>query len=141
MNKIIIVLLTVVCALFGINAIRYDIRFQDIDKFLISSEKFKQQIENGNTDTILVDVRTIEEYIDGHIGGAILIDFNKADFKKKIDTLDKEKVYYIYCRSGGRSGNSRILMNEIGIKEVYDLQGGILAWKAMKYPVKKGAKK
>lgn len=141
MNKIIIALLTVVCAVFGINAIRHDIRFQDIDKFLISSEKFKQQIENGKTDTILVDVRTIEEYLDGHIGGAILIDFNKADFKKKIDTLDKEKVYYIYCRSGGRSGNSRILMNEIGIKEVYDLQGGILAWKAMKYPVKKGAKK
>lgn len=140
MKKVIFAMFTVLYVVLGFNATRFDIRIQDKDKFLISPEKFKKETEKRNADTILIDVRTPEEYNDGHIGGAILIDFKKTDFKEKLETLNKEKVYYIYCRSGRRSGNSKILMNEIGIKEVYDLQGGILAWKAKEYPVKKGDK-
>ncbi len=139
-RKTALTLVALLYVVLGFNATRFDFHYQDKDEFLVTPEKFKKEIEKMNNDTILIDVRTPEEYKEGHIGGAILIDYKNANFSEKIKTLDKDKVYYIYCRSGHRSGNSRMIMNETGIKQVYDLQGGIMAWKAREYPVKKGDK-
>jgi rhodanese-related sulfurtransferase len=108
---------------------------QGNDRFLIGPEKFKNTIDKKPLNVIIIDVRTPEEYNAEKIEGAIIIDYKNENFKEKITELDKSKVYFIYCRSGRRSSNSRIIMNDLGIKNVFDLEGGILAWKEAKYPV------
>ena len=103
------------------------------DKYLVEAEDFKKSIEKNKG--IVLDVRTPKEYNESHISGAINIDYKNDNFRSEIGKLDKGKKYYIYCRSGKRSANSRKIMNELGIKKVYDLDGGILAWKKKEYPI------
>ncbi len=79
-------------------------------------------------DVQLVDVRTAEEYQEGHIENAQLIDVKSEDFHDKIQELDKDKPVYLYCRSGKRSGKASKIMLELGFKEIVDLKGGYIAW-------------
>jgi len=73
----------------------------------------------------ILDVRTKDEYDSIHLIDAMNIDFYAADFKTKIGLLDKSKAYFVYCRSGSRSGKTVNLMKELGFNEVYNLTGGI----------------
>lgn len=57
------------------------------------------------------------------------MDYYANDFSNQINSLDKEKTYYIYCRSGTRSGNALNIFKNLGFKEVYDLKNGINSWK------------
>ena len=91
--------------------------------------------EEDNPDFALLDVRTSEEVADGYIEGADNIDFYAADFRDQLDRLDRDKTYVIYCRSGGRSGNVRDTMQELGFAEVYNVLGGIIDWRAAGLPV------
>jgi len=78
----------------------------------------------------LIDVRTEGEYKEGHIAGAGLIDvLQEASFQQQIQTLDRNKSYVVYCRSGKRSKQAMDLMQKQGFKKVVDLDGGIQAWK------------
>lgn len=91
----------------------------------------EEYAQNLNTDTTayLIDVRTPEEYAEGHIEGAVLMNvMDEQTFLAGIDTLDANHTYYIYCRSGRRSQKASGLMSERGLK-VVDLQGGYNAWK------------
>ena len=103
------------------------------DKYLNEPEDFKSSIEKKNA--VILDVRTPEEFEEAHVVGAINIDYKNESFRNDVGKLDKGKKYYIYCRSGKRSANSRKIMNELGIKKVYDLNGGIIAWKKQEYPI------
>ncbi len=78
----------------------------------------------------LVDVRTPEEYAAGHIEGARLIDFYDTDFAARIGKLDKSKPVMVYCAAGGRSASAAEQLNKMGFKKVYDLTGGMRAWRA-----------
>lgn len=80
----------------------------------------------------IIDIRTAEEYKSGYIKGAINIDYYKADFKEKLSKLDKNKKYFIYCRSGRRSGSAKTIFNDLGFKNVYNLESGIQEWVAEK---------
>lgn len=60
---------------------------------------------------------------------AKVIDFNSADFSKQIKTLDNSKPVYVYCKAGGRSGKASKMLTDLGY-DVYDLEGGMDAWKA-----------
>lgn len=91
---------------------------------VISPAEFKEKSVNQ----ILVDVRTPEEFKEGHIEGAININFNDATFLEKISKLDKSKPVYVYCRSGKRSSAASAEMSKAGFKNLYDLEGGILNW-------------
>ena len=93
---------------------------------LLEPTDFKSAIADSNVQ--LLDVRTLEEYEEGHIENATRIDFNSEDFKANVQKLDKSKPVYLYCRSGGRSAKASALMAELGFTEIYDLQGGFLAW-------------
>lgn len=88
-------------------------------------------------DAQLVDVRTPEEFAQGHLQGAVNMDFYAGDFQNQLKTLDPEKPVLVYCRSGGRSGNAATMLGEMGFKKVVDLQGGITAWQAAGEPVQK----
>lgn len=78
--------------------------------------------------TVVLDVRTPEETAEGKIEGAVEIDFEGQNFEAEIDKLDKNKTYLVYCRSGGRSSQASELMAEKGLKNIYNLTGGYLAW-------------
>ncbi|MCK6599511.1 MAG: rhodanese-like domain-containing protein, partial [Bdellovibrionaceae bacterium] len=61
-------------------------------------------------DSVILDVRTPDEYLSGHIKGAINIDFYASDFQNQLGKLDKEKDYKVYCRSGNRSSKAVNMM-------------------------------
>jgi len=84
----------------------------------------------ANPDFVILDVRTPEEYAEGRIAESVLLDFYADDFEAELDTLDKNKTYLVYCRSGNRSGKSVRVMKDLNFMEVYDLDGGILRWEA-----------
>ena len=81
-----------------------------------------------NKDLIILDVRTPEETAEGTIPGAMTINLHDPDFDKKIGILNKEKPYLVYCRKGSRSTQATNKMLEAGFKEIYNLEGGYLAW-------------
>jgi len=101
---------------------------QDVVR-VVDSEEFSSRI-NAVGDVQLIDVRTPEEVAEGTIAGAINFDFRADDFTEKLKVLDKDKAVYVFCRSGGRSANAAAIMKELGFSEIYDLEGGITAWKA-----------
>lgn len=85
----------------------------------------------------LIDVRTPDEFNGGHLKGAVNIDFNADNFEAEIAKADKSKPVFVYCLSGGRSGKAAELMSKQGFKEVYDMKGGMLAWRAASLPEEK----
>lgn len=83
-------------------------------------------VENNAT---ILDIRTPEEYESGHVFGAVNIDYYSPEFQNQIASLDKNKAYAVYCRSGARSGEAMKLMKGMGFTKIADLQGGISALK------------
>lgn len=94
-----------------------------------------QQLIAAKKGALLIDVRTPAEFAQDHLPNAVNIDYNDGDFQPKMLELDKSKPVLIYCLSGGRSGKALQWMGEAGFKEVYNLKGGILQWKAANLPV------
>ncbi len=94
----------------------------------LSQEAWITQLQH-DSDACILDVRTPEEVEEGYIPGAIHIDFYSGHkFLEALERLDKTKHYYVYCRSGGRSGQACALMHQIGIVNVYNLEGGFMKW-------------
>ncbi|WP_292408950.1 MULTISPECIES: rhodanese-like domain-containing protein [unclassified Methanoculleus] len=89
----------------------------------------------GDPMFVVIDVRRPEEYAGGHIPGAINID--SAHFSERLESLDANGTYVLCCQRGGRSAGVRKLMGEAGFCEVYDIKGGLNAWKAAGLPVTK----
>ncbi len=84
---------------------------------------------------ILLDVRTPEEYREGHLAHSINIDYKADDFKKVVAQLDKNRPYFVYCKAGVRSQKATNIMRNLGFTQLYNLDGGIDAWKAEGLPV------
>lgn len=96
---------------------------------VLSPGEYESAVKSDTT-AVILDVRTPSEYTEEHIGGAVHLDVLDTDaFAAGVDKLDKAKTYYIYCRSGRRSHNAAQQMKDKGFR-VYDMQGGIMAWKA-----------
>ena len=92
---------------------------------LISDAQFT---EIQDTDFILVDVRTAEEYESGHIQDAINFDYYSESFQKEILSLDKSSSIILYCRTQNRSTKTANYLKENGYKEITVLAGGITSW-------------
>jgi rhodanese-related sulfurtransferase len=92
----------------------------------IAAEEFNQKLESG--DYILLDIRTEGEYRQGRIADVQNIDIASRDFEKKLNELNKDKKYLIYCFSGSRTQMALRIMQSLGFVEVYDLSGGIQVW-------------
>jgi rhodanese-related sulfurtransferase len=94
----------------------------------LSQEEWAEQLQQDENAFIL-DVRTEEEVEEGYIPGATVIDFYLgAEFAEELEKLDKSKNYYVYCRSGKRSGQACAIMNSMGFKNTYNLEGGFMNW-------------
>lgn len=86
---------------------------------------------------VVLDVRTKEEYAEGHIPGSVLLDFMSPDFEKELAKLDKNSTFLVHCASGGRSARACKKMEALGFKNLYNLQGGMGAWEKAGKEVKK----
>ena len=86
-------------------------------------------IDFQNKKNVLLDVRTSNEFKEGHLPNAIHIDVMNSEFSNKILLENKEKNYYIYCRSGTRSLKAYSMMKNLGFKNLINLEGGILAFR------------
>ena len=102
----------------------------------LSAQRFKIIIANDKAANI-IDLRTSDEMNKGYIKGAVQLDFLAKDAEKKIDELDKNKTYYIYCQSGGRSADAAEYMEKNNFKRVYTLDKGFSDWSSKGYPVEK----
>lgn len=100
---------------------------------VLNSEKFEQQLNSGNVQ--LVDVRTPEEFAEGHLPNAVNININGENFDAETAKLDKEKPVMVYCKSGGRSAKAASNLKEKGFKNITDLDGGITSWKEASKPI------
>ena len=101
---------------------------QDTTGLSVEQHKFEKLMKKKNT--YVVDVRTPEEYKSGFIGDAVNYNvMDSATFINTISSLDKNKKYLLYCKSGRRSGNALILMKNMGFRKVHHLKGGVTQWK------------
>jgi rhodanese-related sulfurtransferase len=93
----------------------------------VNAATFKQLMAE-NPNSVVIDVRTAAEARSGSIKGAVNIDIMSMDFQQKIAKLDKNKTYFVYCRSGNRSGQACKMMGDAGFTNVYNLSGGMMSW-------------
>lgn len=99
-------------------------------------EAFSLIKENiDNPDFVILDVRTPEEFSDGHIEDAINIDFNSQDFRDNINRLDRSKTYLVYCRTANRSRGAVNIMEELEFTQIYHILGGIVQWEKEGLPI------
>ncbi len=96
---------------------------------VLPPEAYKAKLKELGAEVQLVDVRRPNEHREGHIEGALNIDFLEDGFAKKMERqLDKDKPVMLYCRSGRRSAAAARELEALGFKEIYDLEGGFLNW-------------
>lgn len=89
---------------------------------VMDPEEAKKQIEDNSG--VVIDVRTPAEYSNTHLKKARHnIDVSSGNFKQKIQSLDKDKSYYLYCRSGRRSGKAKQIMEQNGFEDVHNIGG------------------
>ena len=93
----------------------------------LKPEEFKKVLEQKKY--ILVDVRSAEEFATGHIKGAVNLDYFRSDFPKKMMEFVEEEAIMVYCQAGGRSERTANKLSQNGFTLVYDLKGGINAYK------------
>jgi len=93
----------------------------------LDSSTFEKQLKEDK-DAVLIDVRTKGEHVEAKIPNSQLIDIMDPMFLDKIEQLDKDKTYYLYCRSGNRSYHAGRAMIQRGFTKVYNLEPGIIGW-------------
>ena len=93
------------------------------------------QKNKANGNFVVLDVRTPDEFNDGHIDGAININYESGGFKTELAQLDKKKTYFVYCRTGRRSGEAVKIMKAMGFDSIVTMKGDIVKWKSEKLPL------
>lgn len=94
----------------------------------LAQDEWVEELEKDEN-AVVLDVRTDDEVGEGVIKNAIHIDIYKGqEFVNALENLDKSKNYYVYCRSGNRSGQACAIMDQMGFENAYNLEGGILQW-------------
>jgi rhodanese-related sulfurtransferase len=106
---------------------------------VLQAERLIRDHEPKN-DLVILDVRTPGEHARGYIKGAIHLDYWSDKFADSLPTLNKSKVYLVYCASGVRSGNAAKKMRAAGFEKLYNLKGGIVAWRAAGLPLESTGK-
>jgi rhodanese-related sulfurtransferase len=83
----------------------------------------------------VIDVRTPEEFAEGHLDGALLVDLSSPTFADEVAQLDPLQPYLVYCRSGNRSGQAVDAMQGLGFEQLWDMDGGVIAWTSAGLPL------
>ena len=100
---------------------------------LISAYDFDEMIRLDKS-SIIIDVRTPEEFNKGHLRNSLNVNWFDDNFDDNIDIFSKDLPVFVYCLSGGRSAKANEKIRSLGFKNVYELDGGILEWRKNKFP-------
>ncbi len=100
--------------------------FFPMAKMQLSGGEFVQTYEK-TANAVVLDVRTPTEFAAGHLDKAINVDYENPSFETEIKKLDTSKTYFVYCRSGNRSGRSIEIMRRDGFDHIFELKGGIIS--------------
>ncbi|MFT4312468.1 MAG: rhodanese-like domain-containing protein [Candidatus Woesearchaeota archaeon] len=122
-GKILLLLVVAILFVATLVAILYDSSQEPI-LVSIPSQTFSD-FQAQHPEIVVIDLRTPQEYSQGHVPGSINIDFYQSDFEQRLDQLDKKQTYVIYCRSGNRSKQALRIMESLGFLTVYELHEGI----------------
>lgn len=106
-------------------------------KTSLNATEFAEKLK-ANTTAPLIDVRSAGEFAGGHLVHAQNIDWNGNSFDEQIKNFDKSKPIFVYCLSGGRSAAAASHMRKSGFKEVYEMSGGMMTWRAANLPEESG---
>lgn len=102
---------------------------------LVPATEAAEVLEERAPEVVLLDVRTLEEFNGIRVPGSVNIDFYAANFAAQLDELPKDVPYVVYCRSGNRSSSTMDIMRDLGFAEVWDVDGGIIAWSEAGLPL------
>jgi phage shock protein E len=102
---------------------------------LVSPEEAAATIADAPENLVVLDVRTPEEFDEGHIADAVMLDFYRDDFADELAKLDPDVPYVLYCRSGNRSGQTLAIMDSLGFTEVTEVDGGVINWQTAGLPL------
>lgn len=101
----------------------------------VTADEAAEIHQNPPDGLVVLDVRTPEEFAEGHLDGAVMVDFYAPDFADQLAQLDGNAPYLLYCRSGNRSGETIGLMRQMGFTDVTEIDGGVVAWQQAGHPV------
>ena len=101
--------------------------------YLVPQEIKKWLIDHPGT--VLVDVRTPEEYRNGHITGAVNVDVDASDFDDRVKNLVPTQSYLLYCRTGVRTETAKKIFQRNHFQQIAILEGGIQAWLEAGFPL------
>ncbi len=100
----------------------------------VTAEELKELIK---TEIVLIDVRTPNEFQNGRIAGAKLINYRDSNFAQEIQKLDKSTPVVVYCAAGGRSTGATKIFQDAGFKTIYNYTGGFSDWLKRGEPIEK----
>ena len=104
----------------------------------VKPKEFSEKLEK-TPEANLIDVRTPEEFADGHLKNATNINWKSDDFGKQVAELDKSKPVFVYCLSGGRSKAAANFLSKEGFTNIVEMDGGMMKWRSEKMPETKEA--
>ena len=96
-------------------------------KFILSATDFSAKIKQ-TPGAVVLDVRTPEEYAEGHLANSLNFNWNDDAFEKQMADIDTSKTVFVYCLAGGRSASAAKYLRSAGFKRMYELSGGMNAW-------------
>ena len=102
---------------------------------VMDAQGFHRQMEQAPS-KIILDVRTPEEFAEGHLEGALNIDIYDENFDQQLEMLEKDQPVFVYCKAGTRSEEAGRHLRQLGFNQIYDLKGGIMAWENNGLPLK-----
>ncbi len=103
----------------------------------VSVEQARALVDQPKPDLVVLDVRTPEEFAQGHLAGAKNLNVMAPDFEQQVAQLDRGKTYLVYCRSGNRSARAVQAMTRLGFTRISHMSQGILGWQAKQFPLVK----
>lgn len=89
----------------------------------------------ANPDLVVLDIRRPEEFAEGHLAGALNIEFGADDFEEELAKLDRDQPYVVHCRSGRRSTESLPVFESLQFRKLYHLDSGMIGWQEAALPV------
>ncbi len=110
-----------------------------ISKDIFPTEAYELMSENKDDNhVIILDVSTPGEFEKLRLENAVSINFFSSDFKDQLKALDKNNIYLVYCKIGGRSKIAQKMMKKLGFREVYNIVGGTILWEEEGLPFAPG---
>jgi rhodanese-related sulfurtransferase len=111
-------------------------RFPDV-----TAEQARELIQarGGKAEFVVLDVRTPQEFAEGHLAGALNLNALAPDFESRLRALDRGKTYLVYCRTGNRSAKAIQTMERPGFRAVYHMFEGIVGWQKKGLPLSRAS--